>query len=99
MIKPSYDRLLVEPMDVEERTMSGLVLPTGTNVKLCKGKVLDRGRGHLMPDYKFRDCEHQVGDVILYYKHDAMPIFMGKEYHILKDNMPFGVVDESDTII
>lgn len=93
MLKPTYDRLLVEPMEKEEKTVAGLILPQGQNVKMCKGKVIERGNGHLMPDYKFRECEHKVGDIILYYKHDACPVYFdSKELHILKDNQPFGVL-------
>jgi chaperonin GroES len=89
--KPTYDRLIVEPINEEEKTLAGLVLPNGANLKMCKGKVIATGKGHLMPDYKFRACEHTVDDIVIYYKHDAMPIFIeGIEYHCLKDNQPFG---------
>lgn len=92
---PTYDRLLVEPNTAEETTVSGLVLPRGDSVKTCKGKVLKVGKGHLMPDYNFRECEHKVGDIVVYYKHDAAPITVGqKEYHILKDTCPFGTLVE-----
>lgn len=97
MFKPTYDRLLVEPLEGQEKTLSGLYLPNGNTLKSCKGKVISVGRGHLMPDYKFRECEHKIGEVVLYYKHDAMPVFLdGKEYHILKDTHPFGIIDDNN---
>ena len=93
MFIPTYDRLFVETLDLEEKTLAGLILPRGESVKMCKGKVLKTGKGHLMPDYKFRPCEHKKGDIVLYYKHDAMPILLdGREYHVLKDNCPFGII-------
>ena len=97
MLKPTYDRLLVEPMPKETLTLTGLVLPSGRDAKMCRGKIIATGPGHLMPDYDFRECENKVGDIVVYYEHHAMKITLeDKEYHILKDADPFGKLKSKD---
>lgn len=98
MFKPTYDRLVVEPLPKETVTLTGLILPTGRDAKMCKGTVVACGRGHLMPDYNFRECENKEGDVVYYYEHHAAKItFEDKEYHILKDTDPFGKIENATT--
>ncbi len=87
-IKPLADRVLVEPMEAEEKTASGIYIPDTAKEKPQKGTVVAVGAGT-----KDVTMEVKVGDVVLYGKYSGTEISIdGKELLIMKQSDILAVV-------
>ncbi|MFP4059421.1 MAG: co-chaperone GroES [Bacteroidota bacterium] len=81
-IKPLADRVLVEPMEAEEKTASGIIIPDTAKEKPQKGKVVAVG-----PGTKDETMEVKVGESVLYGKYAGTEItFEGKDYLIMRQS-------------
>jgi chaperonin GroES len=79
-IKPLADRVLVEPMEAEEKTASGLYIPDTAKEKPQKGTVIALG-----PGTKDITMEVKKGDVVLYGKYAGTEINIdGKDFLMMK---------------
>ena len=68
-IKPLEDRILVQPLDAEQTTASGLVIPDTAKEKPQEGKVLAVGPGRFDDDGEKRSpLDISVDDVVVYCK-------------------------------
>lgn len=69
-LKPLADRVVVKPIEQEEKTRGGVYLPdTATKEKPQEGTVLAVGPGRLMDDGTRSAIEVQVGDRVLFAKY------------------------------
>jgi chaperonin GroES len=85
-LKPLGDRLLVKPVEEEETTASGIVLPDTAKEKPQKGKVLSVGDGKL-EDGKRIPLDVSEGDEVLYSKYGGTDIiFDGEDLLVLKES-------------
>lgn len=86
-IQPLYDRVLVEPMEIEEKTEGGIVLPdTMDKEKPQQGKIIAVGNGKTGKDGKKIALSVKKGDVVLFAKYSPSEIKVeGKEYLIIKE--------------
>jgi chaperonin GroES len=85
-LKPLGDRLLVEPVEEEETTASGIVLPDTAKEKPQKGKVLAVGEGKL-EDGKRIPLDVSEGDEVLYSKYGGTDITVdGKDLLVLRES-------------
>ena len=74
-LKPLGDRLIVKPMDEEETTASGIVLPDTAKEKPQKGKVMAVGDGNWDEDGEKRiPLDVSEGDEVLYSKYGGTEI-------------------------
>ncbi|HNT41780.1 MAG TPA: co-chaperone GroES [Tenuifilaceae bacterium] len=81
-IKPLADRVLVEPMEAEEKTASGIYIPDTAKEKPQKGTVIAVG-----PGTKDVTMEVKKGDVVLYGKYAGTEISVdGKDYLMMKQS-------------
>ena len=86
-LKPLADRLVVKPVEREEVTKGGIVLPDTVKEKPQEGKVLAVGPGRLTEDGKRMPMDVKVGDVVLYVKYGGTEIKIdGEELMILSEN-------------
>ena len=87
-IQPLSDHLVVKPIEKEEKTKSGLVLPDTAKEKPQEGKVLAVGPGKLSEDGKVRIAiDVKVGDTVLYAKYGGTEIKIdGEELLILTES-------------
>ena len=86
-IRPLDDRVVVEPLEAEEKTQGGIVLPDSAKEKPTKGKVISVGEGKLLDSGKRADLLVKKGDKVLYGKYAGTEITVGgKDYLILKEN-------------
>jgi chaperonin GroES len=91
---PIRDRLLVEKINEEMKTKTGLQLSEDIKERPTKGKVLEVGEGKLNEDGKLLPMIIKKGDVILYPKYAGHPIKLDfKEYLILDENEVLGKVE------
>ena len=84
-IQPLADRVLVEVMEAEEKTKSGLVLPDTAKERPQKGKVIAVGKGKVADDGKIIALELKVGDKVLYKKYSGNEIRIDDKDCLLLD--------------
>ena len=86
-IRPLDDRVVVEPLEAEEKTQGGIVLPDTAKEKPTKGKVISVGEGRLLDNGKRAALLVKKGDQVLYGKYAGTEVTVdGKEYLILKES-------------
>ncbi len=94
-LRPLGDRLVVEPLEAEEKTKGGIILPDTAKEKPQEGKVVATGKGKMDENGKLVPMEVKTGDKILYGKYSGTEITIdGKEYMILREEDVLAVVDE-----
>ncbi len=84
-IKPLEDRVLVKPLDAEQTTASGLVIPDTAKEKPQEGEVMAVGPGRWDEDGENRvPLDVSVGDKVLYSKYGGTEVkYQGEEFLIL----------------
>ena len=94
-LKPLGDRLVVKPMEAEETTAGGIVLPDTAKEKPQKGEVIAAGPGKLLDSGKIEPMEVKVGDTIYYAKYGGTEVKIGgEEYVILRQDDVLAVLEE-----
>ena len=83
-IKPLEDRILVQPLEAEQTTASGLVIPDTAKEKPQEGTVLAVGPGRYDDSGKRIPIDVAEGDVVIYSKYGGTEVkYSGKEYLLL----------------
>jgi chaperonin GroES len=84
-IKPLEDRIVVQPLDAEQTTASGLVIPDTAKEKPQEGEVVAVGPGRFNEDGDERiPMDISVGDKVIYSKYGGTEVkYGGEEYLIL----------------
>ena len=86
-LKPLGDRLIVEVLEEEEQTFSGIVLPDTAKEKPQRGRVLAVGPGSRDDNGKFIAMDLAKGDEIVFSKYGGTEIKVGvDEYLILRES-------------
>mgnify|MGYP001297331211 CR=1 FL=1 len=94
-LKPLGDRLVVKPMEAEETTAGGIVLPDTAKEKPQKGEVIAAGPGKLLDSGKIEPMEVKVGDTIYYAKYGGTEVKIGgEEYVILRQDDVLAVLEK-----
>ena len=93
-IHPLADRIIVKPLDAEEKTKGGIVLPDTAKEKPQEGKVVAVGKGKLSDEGKVVPLELKEGDRILYGKYSGSEITTkeGDELLIMREEDVLAVV-------
>ncbi len=73
-IRPLDDRVVVEPLEAEEKTQGGIVLPDSAKEKPTKGNVISVGDGKLLDSGKRAELLVKKGDQVLYGKYAGTEI-------------------------
>ena len=85
-LEPLDDRIVVKPMEAEEKTRGGIVLPDTAKEKPQKGKVVATGPGRVTDEGKRIPVAVKKGDTVVYAKYGGTEIEIdGKEYMILRE--------------
>ena len=86
-LKPLGDRLIVRPVEEEETTASGIVLPETAKEKPQKGTVVAAGDGAIAEDGTRRPLDVSEGDEVLYSKYGGTDITVdGEELLVLRES-------------
>ena len=94
-IKPLEDRILVKPLDAEQTTASGLVIPDTAKEKPQEGHVLAVGPGRFDEGDKRIPVDVKVGDTVLYSKYGGTEVkYSGQEYLILSARDVLAVIEK-----
>lgn len=94
-IKPLGDRLVVKPLEEEEVTPSGIVLPETAKEKPQKGEVLAVGPGARNDDGDRIEMDVSTGDKVLFAKYGGTEIKMdGDKLLILRESDVLAILSE-----
>src|SRR5918999_5468020 len=86
-LQPLGDRLIVQALEEEEMTESGIVLPDTAKEKPQRGRVLAVGPGPRNEDGEYVPMELSEGDEIIFSKYGGTDIKIGaEEYLILRES-------------
>jgi chaperonin GroES len=86
-LRPLDDRVVVEPVEAEERTAGGIVLPDTAKEKPQRGTVVAVGPGKLLETGKRGDLAVSVGDVVIYGKYSGTDIEVnGNDVKIVRES-------------
>ena len=92
-IQPLEDRLVVRPLDAEQTTASGLVIPDTAKEKPQEGEVLAIGPGRVDDNGNRVPLDVSVGDKVIYSKYGGTEVkFAGEDYLILSARDVLAVV-------
>jgi len=92
-IKPLEDRIVVKPLDAEQTTASGLVIPDTAKEKPQEGEVLAIGPGRIDDNGNRVPLDVAVGDKVIYSKYGGTEVkYAGDEYLILSARDVLAVV-------
>ena len=92
-IKPLEDRLVVKPLEGEETTASGLVIPDTAKEKPQEGEVMAIGPGRIDDKGNRVPLDVNVGDKVIYSKYGGTEVkYGGDEYLILSARDVLAVV-------
>ena len=93
-LQPLGDRLIVEVLDEEETTTSGIVLPDTAKEKPQRGTVLATGPGHY-EDGDLVAIDVSVGDEVIYSKYGGTEVkYGGEEYLVLSARDVLAVIEK-----
>ncbi|MGB5847281.1 MAG: co-chaperone GroES [Ignavibacteriaceae bacterium] len=92
-INPLGDRIVVKPMEAEEKTKGGIILPDTAKEKPVEGTIVATGPGRKSDDGKLIELEVKVGDKVLYGKYGGTEVTIsGEEYLIMRESDIFAIV-------
>jgi chaperonin GroES len=85
-LRPLDDRVVVKPVEAEERTTGGIVLPDTAKEKPQRGKVVSIGPGKLLDNGERGSLSVSIGDEVIYGKYSGTDIELeGDEVKILRE--------------
>ena len=86
-VRPLDDRVVVEPLEAEEKTAGGILLPDTAKQKPQRGRVLAVGPGKLRDNGERAALSVQKGDEVLYGKYSGSEVEVeGRELKILRES-------------
>ncbi len=92
-IQPLGDRVLVEPLEAEEKTSGGIVIPDTAKEKQQKGKVIAIGKGRVSEEGKLTPLEVKVNDHVLFGRYAGSEVKIGTtDYLIIKEDDILGII-------
>ena len=87
-IKPLADRVLIEPVEAETKTASGIIIPDNAKEKPQKGKVVAVRKGT-----KDEPMTVKSGDTVLYGKYSGTELKLeGKDYLMMRESDILAIV-------
>jgi chaperonin GroES len=93
-VRPLDDRVLVKPLEAEERTAGGIVLPDTVKEKPQKGTIVAVGPGRILKDGARGKMGVKVGDVILFGRYAGNEITIdGVEHQIMREQDILAIVE------
>lgn len=93
-LKPLSDRVLVEPIEVEEKTASGILIPDTAKERPQQGKVVAVGPGRVAEDGKQLPVAVKEGQTVLFAQYAGTEVKVeGTKYLIMSENDILAIVE------
>ena len=91
--KPLHDRVLVQRVESEEKTASGIIIPDTAQEKPMQGKIISVGSGSKDESGKVTPLDVKEGDSVLFGKWSGTEVKIdGTEYLIMKESDIMGIM-------
>jgi chaperonin GroES len=92
-LKPLSDHVVIKPLEAEEKTAGGILLPDTAKEKSTRGEVIAVGSGRLMPNGRVVKPAVSTGDIVLYSKYAGSEIKIdGKELKIVQESEILAII-------
>lgn len=92
MIKPLGDKVVVEPLEGEEKSPGGIILPDTAKKKPQEGVVVAVGPGKILDDGSRGEMAVKAGDKVIYAKYGGTEVTVdGKDYVILDQESIYAI--------
>ena len=93
-VQPLFDNVLIEPLEAEEKTASGILLPDTAKEKPQMGKVIAVGKGKVGPKGDTHPMLVKVGDTVMYKKWGGNEVKVdGKDMTLVSQEDILGIVN------
>jgi len=94
-LKPLGNRVVIEPIEAEDITAGGIVLPETAKEKPQKGTILSVGPGERDDDGDYIPLDVKDGDIVLYAKYSGTEIKVdGNKLLIMRESDLLAIVEE-----
>jgi len=94
LLKPLGDRVVIELVETEEKTASGIVLPDSAKEKPQEGRIVAVGSGRVLDNGERVALDVAEGDRIIFSKYAGTEVkYQGNEYLILRESDILAVVE------
>jgi chaperonin GroES len=91
--RPLHDRVVVERLEAEEKTASGIIIPDSAQEKPMQGKIISAGSGARDETGKVQPLDVKEGDVVLFGKWSGTEVKLdGKDLLIMKESDIMGIM-------
>jgi len=91
--KPLHDRVAIEPMAHDEKTIGGIIIPDTAKEKPMQGKVIAVGKGARDHNGNIMPLDVKVGDKVLYGKWGGTEVKVnGQDFIIMKETDIMGII-------
>ena len=92
--RPLHDRVLVAPLDAEEKSAGGIIIPDTAQEKPREGKIVAVGNGYKDDDGKITPLDVKAGDTVLYGKFAGTEVRIdGEDLLIVKESGILAVIE------
>lgn len=92
--QPLHDRVAIQPIEQEEKTTGGIIIPDTAKEKPLQGKVIAIGKGNKDKDGNYIPLDVKVGDRVLYGKWGGTEVKVeGQEFIIMKETDIMGIIN------
>jgi chaperonin GroES len=93
--QPLHDRVLVERLDQESKTESGIIIPDTAKEKPMQGRIIEVGAGSRDEKGNITPLDVKVGDKVLFAKWGGTEVKLkNKEYLVMKESDILGIIKE-----
>ena len=94
-INPLDDRIVVQPLEQDEKTPGGIFLPETAKEKPQQGKVIATGPGKMLDNGKRSKLNVKKGDIVLFAKYGGTEVEVdGKELLIMRESDLLAVLED-----
>ncbi|MEZ4743720.1 MAG: co-chaperone GroES [Bdellovibrionota bacterium] len=93
-IRPLQDRILVKRLEIEEKTVGGIIIPDNAKEKPMEGKVIAVGNGKRLEDGTHSKMDVKVGDTVLFSKYSGSEVKIdGEECLMMREDDLLGIIE------
>lgn len=92
-LTPLGDKVVIQVMEQEDKTASGIFLPDSAKKKPQEGKVIATGQGRVLDNGERNKLSVKVGDRVLFSKYGGNEVTIdGQDYTILDEDQIYAVL-------
>jgi chaperonin GroES len=93
-VRPLDDRVLIKPLEAEQKTAGGIVLPDTAKEKPQKGTVVAVGPGRILDDGSRGEMSVKAGDTVLFAKYSGTEVTIdGVEHQIMRETDVLAILE------